>query len=147
MDGLLIDSEDIYTKCNNEILHEHGKPSLPWSIKAQLQGRPGPEVRSQPTLRAMPALTPSRTGRRNLPCLGSASHNPIRIPVKTISPPKGALPICTTSPRRPRSPRQPSGPTYPHRLGHLLPCRELRPQELASQLSLFVLHTPSPCLG
>ena len=45
MDGLLIDSEDIYTKCNNVILHEYGKPSLPWKIKAQLQGRPGPEVR------------------------------------------------------------------------------------------------------
>ncbi len=45
MDGLLIDSEDIYTKCNNVILHEHGKPSLPWKVKALLQGRPGPEVR------------------------------------------------------------------------------------------------------
>ena len=44
MDGLLIDTEDIYTKCNNVILHEYGKPSLPWKIKAQLQGRPGPEV-------------------------------------------------------------------------------------------------------
>ena len=44
MDGLLIDTEDIYTKCNNVILHEYGKPSLPWKIKAQLQGRPGPDV-------------------------------------------------------------------------------------------------------
>lgn len=46
MDGLLIDSEDIYTLCNNIILRQYGKPSLPWNIKAQLQGRPGPEVRS-----------------------------------------------------------------------------------------------------
>jgi len=45
MDGLLIDSEDLYTLCTNEMLHEYGKPDLPWSIKAQLQGRPGPEVR------------------------------------------------------------------------------------------------------
>ncbi|KAL9625158.1 MAG: hypothetical protein Q9160_000559 [Pyrenula sp. 1 TL-2023] len=44
MDGLLIDSEDKYTICINEILHEYGRPSLPWSIKAQLQGRPGPEA-------------------------------------------------------------------------------------------------------
>lgn len=44
MDGLLIDSEDIYTMCNNVILHQYGKPSLPWNIKAQLQGRPGPEA-------------------------------------------------------------------------------------------------------
>jgi pseudouridine-5'-monophosphatase len=44
MDGLLIDSEDKYTIITDTILHEYGKPSLPWSIKAQLQGRPTPEV-------------------------------------------------------------------------------------------------------
>ena len=42
MDGLLIDSEDAYTLVTNQILHENGRPSLPWPIKAQLQGRPGP---------------------------------------------------------------------------------------------------------
>lgn len=42
MDGLLLDTEDIYTKCINLILERYGKPSLPWSIKAKLQGRPGP---------------------------------------------------------------------------------------------------------
>ncbi|PYH96622.1 HAD superfamily hydrolase [Aspergillus ellipticus CBS 707.79] len=44
MDGLLIDSEDIYTTITNTILEEFGKPPLPWSIKAQLQGRPFPEA-------------------------------------------------------------------------------------------------------
>lgn len=44
MDGLLIDSEDKYTMITNEVLHSYGKPDLPWSIKAQLQGRPAPEV-------------------------------------------------------------------------------------------------------
>lgn len=44
MDGLLIDSEDLYTLCTNEILREYGKPDLPWNIKAQLQGRPSLEV-------------------------------------------------------------------------------------------------------
>ncbi|KAL2358304.1 HAD-like domain-containing protein [Cryomyces antarcticus] len=44
MDGLLIDSEDWYTVCTNEVLREYGKPDLPWDIKAQLQGRPGPEA-------------------------------------------------------------------------------------------------------
>ena len=44
MDGLLIDSEDIYTFCNNVILQQFGRPCLPWTIKAQLQGRPAPEV-------------------------------------------------------------------------------------------------------
>ncbi|KAI9370694.1 HAD-like domain-containing protein [Aspergillus egyptiacus] len=44
MDGLLIDSEDIYTNITNQILHSFGKPDLPWSIKAQLQGRPAPDA-------------------------------------------------------------------------------------------------------
>jgi len=39
MDGLLIDSEDIYTLTTNMILQEYGKPNLPWVVKAQLQGR------------------------------------------------------------------------------------------------------------
>ncbi|WEW56845.1 hypothetical protein PRK78_002300 [Emydomyces testavorans] len=44
MDGLLINSEDIYTLVVNKVLQEHSKPSLPWSIKAQMQGRPLPEA-------------------------------------------------------------------------------------------------------
>ncbi|KAF3911332.1 hypothetical protein ABW21_db0206413 [Orbilia brochopaga] len=40
MDGLLIDSEDIYTRVTDEILARYDKGRLPWSIKAQLQGRP-----------------------------------------------------------------------------------------------------------
>ena len=42
MDGLLLDTEDIYTRCVNIILEKYGQPSLSWSIKAKLQGRPGP---------------------------------------------------------------------------------------------------------
>lgn len=44
MDGLLLDTEDLYTHCNNVILRECDRPDLPWNIKAQLQGRPGPEA-------------------------------------------------------------------------------------------------------
>ena len=44
MDGLLLDSEDLYTICTNTILAEYNRPPLPWSIKAQLQGRPGPSA-------------------------------------------------------------------------------------------------------
>ncbi|KAJ5371401.1 uncharacterized protein N7496_007493 [Penicillium cataractarum] len=44
MDGLLIDSEDRYTQITNEVLQMYGKPNLPWSVKAQLQGRPQPEA-------------------------------------------------------------------------------------------------------
>ncbi|OLN81020.1 putative uncharacterized hydrolase [Colletotrichum chlorophyti] len=42
MDGLLLDTEDLYTACINIILEQYGRPLLPWSIKAKLQGRPGP---------------------------------------------------------------------------------------------------------
>ena len=44
MDGLLIDSEDRYTDVTNTILRENNRPDLPWSVKAKLQGRPGPEA-------------------------------------------------------------------------------------------------------
>lgn len=44
MDGLLLDTEDIYTQCINILLAKHGRPPLPWSIKAKLQGRPGPQA-------------------------------------------------------------------------------------------------------
>jgi pseudouridine-5'-monophosphatase len=44
MDGLLIDSEDLYTIATNVLLKRYGRPELPWSIKAQLQGRPGPQA-------------------------------------------------------------------------------------------------------
>ncbi|KAI0884415.1 HAD-like protein [Annulohypoxylon maeteangense] len=41
MDGLLINTEDLYTLCSNIVLNKHGRPNLPWSIKAQLMGIPG----------------------------------------------------------------------------------------------------------
>ncbi|KAF6832267.1 had superfamily hydrolase [Colletotrichum musicola] len=44
MDGLLLDTEDLYTACINIILEQNGRPLLPWSIKAKLQGRPGPDA-------------------------------------------------------------------------------------------------------
>jgi pseudouridine-5'-monophosphatase len=44
MDGLLLDTEDLYSLCINIILDRHGKGPLPWSIKAKLQGRPGPDA-------------------------------------------------------------------------------------------------------
>ncbi|PQE13742.1 Haloacid dehalogenase-like hydrolase protein [Rutstroemia sp. NJR-2017a BVV2] len=42
MDGLLIDSEELYTLVTNAILKKYSRPPLPWSIKAKMQGRPGP---------------------------------------------------------------------------------------------------------
>ncbi|KAI0024544.1 HAD-like protein [Xylariomycetidae sp. FL0641] len=41
MDGLLINTEDLYTKCCDIVLEKYGKPGLPWSVKAQLMGIPG----------------------------------------------------------------------------------------------------------
>jgi pseudouridine-5'-monophosphatase len=44
MDGLLLDTEDLYTLCINIILERYNRPNMPWSIKAQLQGRPFPQA-------------------------------------------------------------------------------------------------------
>ncbi|KAI9648713.1 hypothetical protein NHQ30_003353 [Ciborinia camelliae] len=41
MDGLLLNTEDIYTHCANHILHRYNRPALPWPIKAQMMGVPG----------------------------------------------------------------------------------------------------------
>lgn len=41
MDGLLINTEDMYTEATNRMLAEYGKGPLPWSVKIELQGRPG----------------------------------------------------------------------------------------------------------
>jgi pseudouridine 5'-phosphatase len=39
VDGLLINSEDIYSEIYNQILHEYGAPDYPWRIKATQQSR------------------------------------------------------------------------------------------------------------
>lgn len=41
MDGLLINTEDLYTLCADIVLSKYGRPGLPWPIKAQLMGIPG----------------------------------------------------------------------------------------------------------
>ncbi|KAI1504126.1 HAD-like protein [Biscogniauxia marginata] len=41
MDGLLINTEDLYTICADAVLARHGRPPMPWSVKAQLMGVPG----------------------------------------------------------------------------------------------------------
>ncbi|KAI6714186.1 haloacid dehalogenase-like hydrolase [Diplocarpon mali] len=40
MDGLLINTEDIYTLCHNILLARYSSGPLTWDIKSQLQGRP-----------------------------------------------------------------------------------------------------------
>ncbi|GAB0134922.1 hypothetical protein EsDP_00003274 [Epichloe bromicola] len=41
LDGLLLNTEDIYAECIDILLKRHGKPKLPSSVKARMQGRPG----------------------------------------------------------------------------------------------------------
>ena len=43
VDGLLINSEDIYTEIYNSVLKSYNRPPLPWHIKAKQQSR-GREV-------------------------------------------------------------------------------------------------------
>jgi len=81
MDGLLVNTEDLYSVCTNEVLREYGKPDMPWSVKAQLQGRPFPDVCyinhsiSTISTRAVTTTnTPSLpiTGQSNLQRMGQA---------------------------------------------------------------------------
>jgi len=37
-DGLLVNSEDLYAQVTDEVLRGYGKPSVPWEIRAKLQG-------------------------------------------------------------------------------------------------------------
>ncbi|KAJ1329122.1 pseudouridine 5'-phosphatase [Microdochium nivale] len=41
MDGLLLNTEDLYTLCASTVLARHGRPSLPWTLKARMMGVPG----------------------------------------------------------------------------------------------------------
>lgn len=41
VDGLLLNTEDLYTQVTNTVLAEVNRPPLTWSIKSKLQGRPG----------------------------------------------------------------------------------------------------------
>lgn len=43
MDGLLINTEDIYTLAHNKLLSEYSSGPLTWDIKSRLQGRPASE--------------------------------------------------------------------------------------------------------
>ncbi|KAE8452869.1 hypothetical protein EG329_013141 [Mollisiaceae sp. DMI_Dod_QoI] len=44
MDGLLINTEDIYTLCHNILLSTYSSGPMDWIIKPQLQGRPAAEA-------------------------------------------------------------------------------------------------------
>lgn len=119
MDGLLIDSEDIYTFCNNVILHQYGKPNLPWSVKAQLQGRPGPEVLTplQPfcsKTKLSPFFPPSRLPKFSTPgpnspfpaTNSSLSKTPCSAETSPQPNPSPVFPSCSERSRQPR--RRPS---------------------------------------
>ncbi|AET41087.1 haloacid dehalogenase superfamily protein Ecym_7242 [Eremothecium cymbalariae DBVPG len=41
MDGLLINTEDIYTEATSKVLKQFGKPPLTWDVKIEMQGLPG----------------------------------------------------------------------------------------------------------
>lgn len=136
MDGLLIDSEDIYTKITNEVLHMYGKPDLPWSIKAQLQGRPQPEVcilfplvytPKDPTLTIHP-------GQQNLPRLGKAAHYARRDSGQAVFSPGRILSVVWTSARSSCPTLQPRGnpvhrSTLPHRIGNILQQQEFQAED------------------
>lgn len=58
MDGLLINTEDMYTKASNSVLADFNKGPLPWSVKIQLQGLPGTRAAAKLLEWAQIDLTP-----------------------------------------------------------------------------------------
>ncbi len=45
MDGLLVDSEKIYTETTNDLLKAHNsEKTFPMTLKSKMMGRPGPEA-------------------------------------------------------------------------------------------------------
>ncbi len=80
VDGLLINSEDLYTEIYNNILHSYGKPDLPWSIKAKQQSR-GREVPSTlphpppPCRRTFELTAETKSGHAPAPRLGPITNH------------------------------------------------------------------------
>lgn len=66
MDGLLINTEDIYTLTLNEILADHGKGPLTWDVKVHLQGLPGPQAAARVIKEYDLPLTPDEYEKLNL---------------------------------------------------------------------------------
>lgn len=66
MDGLLINTEDIYTTVTNEILGQHGKGPLTWDVKIQLQGLPGAEACKKVIAHYELPFTPEEFDRKNV---------------------------------------------------------------------------------
>ncbi|KAI0022506.1 HAD-like domain-containing protein [Xylariomycetidae sp. FL0641] len=62
MDGLLLDTEDLYTQCINTLLSKYGRPNLPWSVKAKMQGRPFPQSSAIFHAWAQLPITPAEYG-------------------------------------------------------------------------------------
>ena len=136
MDGLLLDTEDIYTKCNNIILAEYGRPNLPWKIKAQLQGRPGPEVCFTYTFQIVPSLsTPKPTsdtslpGGRDLPRLGPSPPPSSCLPRKAARAASALLPDSATPPRHSHAPQESQEQQRATRARHILTCPQLQAQD------------------
>lgn len=66
MDGLLINTEDIYTLTLNRILKEYGLGPLTWDVKIQLQGLPGPEAGKKIIETYKLPLTPKELETKNI---------------------------------------------------------------------------------
>lgn len=66
MDGLLINTEDIYTITLNRILGEYGLGPLTWDVKIQLQGLPGQEAGKKIIETYNLPLTPPELEKKNI---------------------------------------------------------------------------------
>ena len=151
MDGLLLDTEDKYTQCVNTLLAKYGRPPLPWSIKAQLQGRPFPQSQEifhewaqLPIAQEQYALEVAELQRELFP-----SSQPLPGVVELLSNLNSAkvythsgsytLTKPLTTSLGPRQERE-----DPPRPRHLLPPRQLQAEERPSRKPIQRLHRYPP---
>ncbi len=101
-DGLLINSEDIYSITMNEVLHEYDLPDIPWTVKATQQSR-GRQVGglSQTQIFSTPArINLTRPGFHQRHGMGQATDLRRRIHGKSQRQ-QGAIPPMRAPCRRP----------------------------------------------
>ncbi|KAI4223989.1 MAG: hypothetical protein L6R40_008478 [Gallowayella cf. fulva] len=154
VDGLLINSEDIYTDIYNQILHSYDRPSLTWTTKALQQSRGTTTSYAAkctrnlslvtascflPTLLSLSTLPGLRTShlRHQLAPDGTRAQSPSR----DTSRPFHKQP---TSPRRPQPPLAPliRNPSHPPRNGLLNHETLLRDQNIPSAITDLPLYPP-----
>ncbi|KAF5096805.1 hypothetical protein D0Z00_002651 [Geotrichum galactomycetum] len=145
MDGLLINSEEIYTQVTNEILAEHGRGELPWEIKIELQGRPGPDTEFMPGAAELLA----HLVEHNIPIALATSSHRLNFTLKTTHLTEGGFELFGDHIVVGDDPRIPAGRGKPHPDIWLVALESLNAEHRAAAAAAgrpFTDITPEECL-